>query len=381
MAWERRYILKQQALNSDSQTIQTLIPPSGIVSGFFVKLAYTNGATGGGGQDIADIVTKIEVVANGNRILFSLSGLELLKWCWKWNNDRLPQLRDARAGAVQTAMFPVLFGRRMADNDYWINLQDYQMVQVNVTYAPTISATQFATLTGVLDIIGVYWPTGVAAPARKGWLRTVQVKKFTTVAAGDDITILARDFPMAGIMVYAFQQGIAEGVPINYSELRLNGGAYIPVTGRWLDYQEDNELTLPFEAMEEMVTLLPDNVAFETRSGRIIGVNESPIVADTAAEATVPLQRIRAIAGSQITTSGILAAGAGLSGALDATARAVFWRSRGIGIGHAVFLPLSRNDDFSNVVNMPAYDDARLINTQGNAGADVRISTWEVVAA
>src|SRR5260370_38198840 len=138
-------MIKQQGLASDNQTFTFFMPPTGILSTLYAKLAYTNGATGGGGQDIADIVSKVEIIANGNRVLFSLSGYELLKWGWQWMKGRVPQNRDARAAAVQYAMFPICFGRFPGDEEYWINLADYQLLQVNVTYAPTRSATQVAT--------------------------------------------------------------------------------------------------------------------------------------------------------------------------------------------------------------------------------------------
>lgn len=381
-SWERRYLVRQLALNSDNQTYDYLAPRSGILSGMLIKLAYNNGATGGGGQDIADIVSKIQVVGNGSDILFSLSGYELLKWAYKWQRDRAVQLRDARPGATQYCVFPVQFGRVFGDKDYWINLADYNTVDIQITYAPTISATQFATLTGVLDIIGVFWPTGVAAPARKGWLRTTQVNRFTSAAAGDNVQIMSNRYPYAGIMVYAFKQGDPEGQDITTVELRLDGGTYIPITGRWVDFQEGNDAEYINEPIEEMITLVGDNANIETRSGRILSVQSELIFADSA-DTLVPIFRVRSIAGSQITTAQVSAAGSTVTGggAVDATARAVLWRSRGVGIGHAVFVPLTRNDDLDMPFDAPAHNDIRLALTQGGAGADVRVSAWEIVAA
>ncbi|MBF6606963.1 MAG: hypothetical protein IVW53_15455 [Chloroflexi bacterium] len=374
--------MKQQALNSDNQTFDFLAPRAGVLSGLQVKLAYTNGATGGGGQDIADIVSKIQVVGNGSDILFSLSGYELLKWAYKWQKDRAVQLRDAQPNDVQYCTFPVLFGRYLGDKDYWINLADYNTLDIQITYAPTISATQFATLTGVLDIIGVFWPTGVGVPARKGWLRTTQINKFTTVAAGENVQILSNRYPYAGLMVYAFKQGDVEGADITTVELRLDGGTYIPITGRWVDLQEENDVAVINEPIEEMITFAGDNTAIETRSGRLLSA-QSELVFPDAADALVPIFRIRSMSGSQITTAQVSAAGSTVTGggAVDATKRPVLWRSRGVGIGHAVFVPLTRNDDFDMPFDAPAHQDIRLALVQGGAGADVRVSAWEIVAA
>lgn len=381
-SWERRYLVKQLALPSDNQTYDFQAPRAGVLSGLELKLAYNNGASGGGGQDIADAVTKIQVVGNGSDVLFSLSGYELLKWSYKWAHDRMVQLRDARAGNTQYAIFPVPFGRFLGDKDYWINLADYNTLDVQVTYAPTISATQFATLTGVLDILGVFWPGGVTPPARKGWLRTTQINKFTSVAAGDNVMVLSNRYPYAGIMVYAFQAGIAEGVPITNVELRLDGGTYIPLTGRWLDWQEENDNALDIQPIEELISFAGDAANIETRSGRIIGV-QSELVFPDAADTLVPILRVRSIAGSQVTLAQVSAAGSTVTGggAVDATARAAFWRSRGVGIGHAIFLPLTRHEDLDMPFDAPAHNDIRLALTQGGAGADVRVSSSEIVAA
>ncbi len=379
---ERRYLVKQLGLSSDNQTYDFQAPRQGVVSGFLVKLAYTNGVTGGGGQDIADIVTKVQVVADGSNTLFSLSGYDLLKWSYKWQHARCAQLRDGRGSVVQYCTFPVLFGRYLGDREYFLNLADYNTIDIQVTYAPTISATQFASGTGVLDIIGCFFPTGVVPPARKGYLRTTQISKFTTVAAGENVQVLANRYQMAGLMVYCYQAGVAEGVPITTVELRLDNGVYVPLTGRWVDWQEENDNALDIKPVEEVIAFVGDNATIETRSGRIISTQSDLIFAD-AADTLVPIFRVRSLAGGQITTAQVSAAGSTVTGggAVDATARPTLWRSRGLGIGNAVFLPLTRNDDFDNAFDAPSHNDIRLALTQGAAGADVRVSSWEIVPA
>src|SRR5258708_38874061 len=113
------------------------------------------------------------------------------------------------------------------------------------------------TCTGVLDLIGDFWPAVVASPPLKGFLLTVQIVKFTTVAAGDFVQIMARDYRMAGVMVYAFQAGIAEGLPVSNLQLRLNGSTYIPVDGRWVDWQENDAAEADWNAGGEMVAFVP----------------------------------------------------------------------------------------------------------------------------
>jgi hypothetical protein len=379
--WERRYIRKQLGLASDNQTYVELLPRSGICSGLLIKLAYTNGATGGGGQDIIDAVSKIEVIGNGSDVLFSLAGIDVAKYGKVWEPHRLPQNRDFRAAAVQYCMFSIPFGRFLGDDEHWIDLSAYNTVEAKVTYAPTISATQFATLTGVLDIIGIFYARGVTPPARKGWVRTTQVRSFTSVAAGEDITILSQRYAYLDMLVYAFLTGTVEGGIIDTVELRANGSQYIPFTGRWVDIQEQNSIDLPDSGVEEAVLLSADNTSWELRTGRIMSVETTLRIAEVPPLAAVPVARIDTIAGSKITTSQILAAGSAVSGAVDTTLREIHTRARGLGIGHAVLIPFATFKGDDAALPAPGYDDLRLALNQTAANGAVHVCTRELVPA
>lgn len=378
--WERRYIRKGLSQTSDNQTYMELLPRSGILSAALVKMTFTNGATGGGAQDVIDVVSKIEVIGNGSDVIFSLSGIEASKWGALWTKDRLAQLRDDRANAVPFCMFMVPFGRFVGDEQCWLDLGAYNTVELKITYAHTAGATLFVTGSAVIDIIGVFYARGMTPPLRRGWIRTTQVRNFTSVASGEDVTILSQRYPMLDMMVYAFKAATAEGGVVSAAELRLNGGTYIPFTGNWVDIQEKNENDFDFQLIESFARLATSGDTTEMRTGRIYD-GDTELILPAAISAGYPIYSFGSIAGSQITHSGVMVAGTALAGTVDATKRNQFLRARGLGLGHAILIPFMRDMDLDQALQNAAYDDVRLALTQAAAGGTVRVSTRELVAA
>jgi hypothetical protein len=378
--WERRYIKKQLSQSSDAQTYTETIAPTGIVSAFLCKLSFTNGATGGGGQDVVDVVSKIEVIVNGSDVIHSLSGIEISKWNYAMTRQRMSQLRDDRPALLPFAMFPIMFGRWIGDELLCLDMSAFRSVEVKVTYSHTPGATLFVTGSAVLDIIGIFYTGGVIPKGRMGYLRTVQVRNFAGAASGDDETVLSRRYPYTKILVYAFKAATAEGVVVSDLELRANNSAMKPVAARWLDLQEQNDQEFALQSQEMFSCLRTSGGTIETRSGRIVDADSELIIAAGAA-VSYPLYSVGSIAGGQVTMGGVLAAGSALAGTVDVVARSMFLRSRGIGIGNAVVLDFSRQWDLGEVLAAPSYDDLKLVLTQAAAAATIRVSTQELVPA
>lgn len=380
--WERRYIRRQLALPSNAATQQEPLPKSGYLSGLEVRLAWTNGATGGAGEDVIDAVDRIEVIGNGSTVIFSLEGIEIAKWAQVWQRRRMVQQRDDRASAVQFASFTVPFGRWMGDPEAWLDLSRWTDVELRVQYSPTISAAAFLTAGGVLDVIGLFYERGAAPPAGRGYIRTTQVRSFTSAAAGDEVIQLSRQYPYTDLLVYAFEAGIEDGVDITQVELSIDNGRLIPFTGRWVDVQEENRAILDIDPVEELIAFRTDNETIETRLGRIVAGHITPLV-DNPAAVNYPYYTVASVAGGQLTTAGVLVAGSALAGTLDATDRALLVRARGHGIGNAIHIPFihAGRGELAGVLQAPSFDELKLTLTQGGAGAAVRVSTRELVAA
>lgn len=380
VTWERRYIRKQLSQSSDAQTYNELLGRSGILSALLVKVAATNGATGGGGQDVVDVVSKIEVIGNGSDVIYSLSGIEIAKWNYAWNKRRMSQHRTDLNGAVPFAIFPVLFGRNIGDEELYLDLAQWNSIELKITYAHTAGATLFVTGSVMIDIIGIFCAGGVLPAGRKGYLRTLQIKSTAGAAAGDDEVILSRRYKYTNILVYAFKTATAEGGVISDVELRVNNGALKPYIGRWVDLQEQNDQELGNDPTETFELKHTSGDTIETRSGRIEDADIETVIA-AAVAVSYPLYSVAAFTGGTVTLGGVLVAGSAVAGTVDTVLRRLFLRSRGIGIGNAVLLPFARNWNLDECLNAPTMDDLRLVLTQAAASSAVRVSTQELVPA
>lgn len=380
--WQRRYSERQLVQVSDAATYMRELPKSGALSAIEARIAMTNGATGGGGEDVIDAIDRIEVIANGSEVLFSLEGIELDKWIQFWTRRFMAQNRDDRNAEVQFATFLIPFGRWIGDPELWLDLSAFRTVELRITYSPTIGAATFATGTTTFDIILWMYEHGQLPPQFRGWLRTTQIRSLTSLAAGDERIPLSRRFPYTGIMVYAFEAGVADGLNITQIELSVNNGALIPYTGRWVDIQDENAQMFQIESWLDMYVQRADNETIETRLGRI----KSAILQveqDLAAGADFNLANVAAIAGGRITTHEFLVEGSATYAAtiLAGSDLDVHLQARGFGVGNAILLPFTPGGDIDSALQAPSMDELVLTLTQGNAGAAVRVSTQELVTS
>jgi hypothetical protein len=381
MSWSRRALVDQEIQGNDAGTRRIQLPAKGALSGIELRCGCTNGATRGT-QRIFEALTRVQVVANGSEVLFSLEGAELYRWGHFLLKREPPHIWTEVAGAVQYLTLPIKFGRYLGDPDFWLDLSQYRNVELQVQYAPTIAATGFVTLT--FQIHAPYWiddsPSGPGA--RRGWLRTTQVKAFTSLGAGEDITELSRLYKLYDLLVYARAPGVADGVDITIAELRANDKAFIPTTGRWDDWQALAESGLGVDGMHNGVCSPLDTEVSLLHTGRIVDIRLAPVFAQSDANGIIT-NTIGAIAGDQITHSCSDLADAAATTHFTAAAarRATYFQSRGLGVGNAILIPFATQLSPENALDAPSFSRLQLALTQGGAGAVVRVSTRELVPA
>jgi hypothetical protein len=330
-----------------------------------------------------EAIDRIEVVADGSVVLFSLEGIELFRWA-QFILGRLPaQIRTEALGAVQELTLPVCFGRFIGDPEFSLDLSQYRDVELRIQYSPTIAVTGFATGTVQLHI-PMLISDDVAPPGpRRGWLRTTQVYAFVSAASGETIIELARAYPYWDIMVYCREAGIADGVDITQAEVRANDRRLIPFTGRWDDLQAQNEVDF-LKDNEVQVTALRANAAvINVFTGRILDARVKERFTYIAAT-DFPMYTIASVAGDQITLAGQLVEGSATYAAvaLDTTRRTLDVTAKGLGVGNVILLPfatLHGNPDFC--LPAPGYSRLQLALTNGGADGAVRVSTRELVGA
>lgn len=381
MAVQRRYLLNREVQSSDAATRIVQLPRSGILSALDLRAEMTNGATSGVNR-IRDDIDKVEVIANGSEVLFSLEGMELERWQYVFTRRAARQVLTAIAGAVQELFLLIPFGRYIGDPDYAIDLSRYQTVELRITYSTTISATTFVTGTTTFSVIMYLWPEGSAAVAPRNYFRLTQFRALTTAASGEDVTELPRRFPILDVMVYDREAGIADGVNITQAEIRENDGLSIPYTGRWLDIQAENHHMLDIEAVEEGIHRRTDADTIDTLVSRIKDVQLTLLEAAGAADSVTPQLTIRSLTADRVTLS-ILETdedGTTSASALATALYTIHWSAKGIGIGNAILLPLWDLKDPQTAYPAPSKDKVTLALTQADAGGTCRASVRELAA-
>jgi len=378
---QRRYLLNREAQAVDAATREVELPRQGLLSGIGLRLECTNGATSGT-EILIDAIDRVEVIANGSEVLFSLEGVELYKWNWVWQRSRPPQLRTMVAAAVQELFLIIPFGRKIGDKELYLDLARFQRVTLRVQHSPTISATTFATATFTISAILFEFEPGTPGLASRGRLRTTQVRAFTSAASGEEVFELPRQNPHTAYLVYAREAAIEDGVDISIVEVREDDGRVIPFTARWLDLQMQNEMDLDLTAIEEGIALLTDAGTFDTLVSRIQSIQLALLEDAAAADAVTPQLTVGVVAADRVTVS-ILETdedGTTAASALATALYRIYWMAKGIGIGNAVLIPMWDPEELSSAYPAPAKSKVQLALTQAAAGATTRVSVQELVA-
>lgn len=381
MALERRYLLNREVQGSDAATRIVLLPRAGMLSAIGLRAEGTNGATRGT-ERLFDAIDRVEVIANGSEVLFSLEGIELWKWQHVFLKRRPPYIWTEVNAAVQDLFLLIPFGRWLGDPELYLDLSRYQNVELRVQFSPTISATTFATLSMTFTAILYQWRQGSRELRSRGYIRTTQFRSFTSLASGEDVTELPRRYPLLDLLVHVREAAIDPDLNITLLEIREDDGLVIPYTGRFLDIAMENQVMLDYEPVEHGIALVGNTDTFDTHQTRILGVTLVPVFVQSDANGIVT-SNVNAIATDRITVSASDTADAAASTHFTAAAaaRAHHFISRGLGLPQCLYVPLWNRMDLESAYPAPDKAKVQLALTNGNAGAAVRASVRELVAA
>ena len=208
-----RTLLDNEVQSSDDAIKTVKLPLANFIHTLYITCKVTNGASGAENQSIYNALDKIEVIANGSDVLYSLTPREAKAWYLWERGMNIPQVRDERVSAVQSVVIPVFFGRADFDPFYYLPAARLSDLELKVTYSPTIAATSFTTGTFT---IAVHALTTMGNPpdAYQGTLVHKTVKAFTSAASGEDQTLLPRGNMLRQLLVYAYEAAIEDGVDV-----------------------------------------------------------------------------------------------------------------------------------------------------------------------
>lgn len=374
----QRVILDNEVQSSDAATKIVKLPLSNYIHTLYVKVKCTNGATSCKNKSINDVVSKIEVVANGSDVLVSLTPREIKRWALWQTGEVFPQVKNERGGAVQEMTFPLLFGRVPYDPNYYLPCARLSDLEVRITYAPTIAATSFATGTVTIGVFALM-TMGQQPGDYRGTLSHKTLSAFTSAASGDNQTLIPRGNLLRQLLVYAYEAATEDGVNITRVKFDLNNNERQMYDIAWKDLQDINRFDGWVEHEESILAFTVDGDTIDTEVARIKSAFAVGQATFDDANDEVYLRYVKTIAGDRITMEGVkedTTAGAE-SASADATGRNTQVFTRGSGVSHAVVLDFAKAGD-DQLLNTSQYDQVRVTLTQGDAGADVRISSEEV---
>lgn len=379
--YQKRALQSETTLANDAGTFTLKLPKQGALSALEIFLQATNGATNGIGVDIFSAFDKIEIIANGSYQIFSMTPAEAFTWGWL-HQRRAPYInRDQSAAAVQSVLLSIPFGLPMFNNSHFLPLGEFRDLELRITYSPTISATAgFATGTCKVSVYG--WITDAnAGLAFAGYLRNRTVYTFTSAASGVEKIEIDGQFPVLGLQIYAYEVAVNPHANLTLAEMLLRDGASVHFTDVFANIRRQNMVDFMIDGNWSEIGFGGNTDPFDlfTDPSHLPTLHPQQ-AAPTLGTTKIPHFRSVSLAGNRLTLS---AFNDTVDGA--ATDQAAYTTDTDLhAVCHAnefprgAIIPFGYPDKLDMMLTPSMYDQVHLELTNGNAGADVRVSQLEL---
>jgi len=380
MAVKWMHYINDEAQSSDAATWRLSLPNRGSLHTALLKCAVTNGATGGRAVSIFDAIDKIEIIADGSEVIYSLTPVEIEKWYETLQGKGLQMVQGESASGVQYAVLPVMFGRWVYDPEFFLQLERFKDVKLEVTYSPSITADGgFATGTTTFDLMLLM---SFAEPglAYKGTFKTRQLKSFTSAASGDQEVELPDAINVRNIGVYAYEAAVADGTDITKVVLEDKASGEKLYEADWSNLIDVSRELHGAEIAHNIELFAQDNDTIKTRIGAILGWSIQGTIPDVDATDLFYLTKFDAIAGDTLTLcymKGSIVAGSEALSA-QATDGQIFVRVWGKSPSYFGLIPYDYFDSPGSYLDTSKYGKPTVTLTQGGADASVIVSVQEV---
>lgn len=199
------------------------------ISAIRLTLFGTNGATSNKENLLNDVITKIELV-DGSDQLLSLSAKEAQALQYR-RTGKMPFMRPGESpSGAQEEQVLILFGRRVWDPEYYMDLTKFRNPQLKITsnIAAIRAAGADGFLSGSLQVSVNLLSIQEGAAAAKGFFMQKNVYAFTSGSSGDEHVDMPIDYPYAGLLLRAYQQGHDPDHNISKVKLNCDAGKFIP---------------------------------------------------------------------------------------------------------------------------------------------------------
>lgn len=251
MYWQEREIYRQALVSDPASTVVIDLPRSNVLSGLVLNVQATNGATAGNQYPI-DMVSRIEVIADGSKELFSMTGKEAFITTYALTGKIPPCNHSLAANAGQFSTILIPFGRFLGDPEYYLDCGSFTSLELRVTFNATVGETGIASGSLYLEVLGLMAMEGPPAP-RKGTFKISRKYNFVTASDGDVVLDLPRANLYRKLIVMTFSPNNPIGNIFSRVSLDVNNGEKVIYAGRvkGLSYKSIVELgldTIPTES-------------------------------------------------------------------------------------------------------------------------------------
>ena len=375
-----RHYVRDELMSSDDATWKVSLPNRGAVHTLFLRAWALNGSTSGHGVNAADIIEEIVIRGDGSDVLFYMTPYEWEKWCqtrygrgFRWNWNELP-------GEKQEVVIPIPFGRDVYDPDYYLPLERFRDVTLEVKYnVPVAADGGFESGTLRFDVT-LLMTKDASRLGYKGTFVHRTIKRYTTQDSGEVEIEVPTGLTLTAIGNFVYPQGDPPvgGVARVMLEDRSTGETIYDMP--W--YTAADVFHHLTEVDEEVALLahIANNEFVRTRVGDPRHIGSEPIVAHDPAANTfyvvsvkeVVEDRVRyAVAQANIT--------AGAEDLTDVSSR-ISVRLAVEGNAAHYFVPIVFTTDPDQVQPLATNDYGRLTvsHIQDAAGAEAHVSVEEV---
>lgn len=204
MSWRRTTVANVVSL-SDTEVWEYSLPSSGILNAVFLQLRATNGATSNLDAPLEACVNAIQIV-DGGRVLLDLSGPQTQIVSLLAAKSEPRSMVSEQLSEVQTFQALLPLGMKLYDDEMGLDLSKLVnprlRVDVDLTAVRATGATGFVSGTGRLSCVLIV-NDGSDVPTPANFLKSHEIKRWTTGSSGDEVTQAPIDGPWARAIVRA----------------------------------------------------------------------------------------------------------------------------------------------------------------------------------
>ena len=280
MTWQKLIVAEGKAIADADGSVTIDMPRSNRIG----EIAFTLRGTGGSGTPAAEaLITKIELIGNGNSSIVACNNSQIRDITQMRMNGMRSEVVNATSAATRVTT-NVFMGRFKHDPVCILPSYLFSTLQLKLTFGTLIATTAFATGTVVLDVFVDEFVKDGSEPADSQCIiqKYTEVEAFTAATSGDRQVKLQRGHSIAAIYVAAAG---TDGTSISKFKVSLNNGAVTPLAETWLKSQNDDVLEYGLASGTKIAnaTMVDfDNPATEQIFGEVINtdVNSGVLEAD-----------------------------------------------------------------------------------------------------